>query len=522
MKSAGPIDAAVLEHAALAAALDPIITIDASGIILSASRSVRRVLGWEPEELLGRNVNVLLPEPHRSAHDGYLANYRRTGRTHILNRPRRFEALRKDGSLTLIELCVSRADIAGRDSPLFVGILREVGAAAPTEHAREEDRLRTQQHLTEQTAALRQAYERLRVADQMACIGTLAAGLGHDMNNVLLPVRARLSALRAARQRDRDAAHDLEQLAEIQRCVDYLQQLADGLHLLAMNPEADAAAETATTDLREWWSQTGVLLEKAVEKGIRLSARFDSRLPPVRIAAHGLTQAVLNLIVNASEAIRSMRRARGGRIDIAARRGGRREPNVVRLTVADNGPGMSPEVRRRAFEMFFTTKPRGMGTGLGLALVNRVVTQAGGRIEIDTEEGRGTAIALVLPAAGRGGARKRAGEAPQVHLDVSDGRVRSVVQQMLEAAGATIVSAGEATAADVWVVDAGRVAPTAVRSWRRRRPGGVLVLAGPPAARSANVWRALQPLIIEDMRDLAAIRSTIGRALHFEAGGTDT
>src|SRR5262245_2138527 len=86
-------------RAALAAALDPIITIDHRGVVLSASDSVERVLGWPPSELIGQNVSVLMPEPHRSAHDGYLRRYMETGQTNIMNRPRRFDAQRRDGTL---------------------------------------------------------------------------------------------------------------------------------------------------------------------------------------------------------------------------------------------------------------------------------------------------------------------------------------------------------------------------------------------------------------------------------------
>jgi len=109
--------------AAHSAALDPIITIDARGIIQSASDSVRRVLGWTPNQLIGRSVSVLMPEPHRSAHDGYLDRYSQTGYAHILNSARRFNAQRKDGSVFPIELSVSRADVPARNTPLFVGII---------------------------------------------------------------------------------------------------------------------------------------------------------------------------------------------------------------------------------------------------------------------------------------------------------------------------------------------------------------------------------------------------------------
>jgi PAS domain S-box-containing protein len=204
-----PADPESHSRAVLAAALDPIITINASGVIQSASDSVLRVFGWSPAELIGRNVSVLMPEPHRSAHDGYLARYAATGRTRILNHPRRLEAVRRDGSRFPIELSVSRADIPTMAEPLFVGIIRDLTRPRRPKGPRGASTTESQDLqslVTEQTRALEQAHLRLRLADQMASIGTLAAGLGHDMNNVLLPVRAQLNVLREA-SRDLYAAH---------------------------------------------------------------------------------------------------------------------------------------------------------------------------------------------------------------------------------------------------------------------------------------------------------------------------
>ncbi len=119
---------AVRLRALLAGMLDPVVTIDASGIIQDASESVRDVFGYAPGEIVGQNVKLLMPEPHASAHDGYLAHYRRTGETKILNRTREFEVLRKDGTRLVCELSVSRVDVPGEDGPLFIGSFRDVTA----------------------------------------------------------------------------------------------------------------------------------------------------------------------------------------------------------------------------------------------------------------------------------------------------------------------------------------------------------------------------------------------------------
>lgn len=111
-------------RALFASLLDATIVIDDHGTIHAASDSVRRVFQYEPAELLGRNIKILMPEPHHSLHDGYLANYRRTGETNIINRTREFEVVRKDGSKIAIELSVARADFPG--GRLFTGAFRDV------------------------------------------------------------------------------------------------------------------------------------------------------------------------------------------------------------------------------------------------------------------------------------------------------------------------------------------------------------------------------------------------------------
>ena len=110
----------------LAGLLDPVVTIDDHGEILFASDSVRGVFGYSPHELLGQNVRMLMPEPHRSKHDDYLARYRETGETWILNTIREFQAQRKNGQTFWVELSVARIDIPGRTQPLFTGSFRDI------------------------------------------------------------------------------------------------------------------------------------------------------------------------------------------------------------------------------------------------------------------------------------------------------------------------------------------------------------------------------------------------------------
>jgi two-component system sensor kinase FixL len=169
---------------------NPIITMNSGGIIQSASDSVEQVFGWTPTELFGRNVKVLIPEPRRSALDRYLDRYRHADLAKTLKRTRCFDAVRKDGTIFQIELSMSRADLPAQAAPFFIGIVRDVTQEIDVGTDSAGERLRLQHLITEQTRALATANLRLHLADRLASLGTLAAGLGHDTNNVLLPVRA--------------------------------------------------------------------------------------------------------------------------------------------------------------------------------------------------------------------------------------------------------------------------------------------------------------------------------------------
>jgi len=466
--------------AVLDTAVDAIITIDGQGIMQSVNPATERLFGYRASELVKRNVRLLMPEPYRGEHDSYLKRYLRTGAKHIIGIGREVQARRKDGSVFPVDLAVSEVE----PGKLFTGIIRDI----------------SERKLAE---------ARARETDRMASIGTLAAGLGHDMNNVLLPVRAHLNALKSGAGCAVDRSSHVDR---IEKGVKYLQQLADGLHYLAMDPEQDDDAQ-GLTDLHRWWSQTGALLSKAVPKHVDVSVAIPQDLPEVAVAGHALTQAMLNLIVNAGEAIpKNMERGRGSvhvwaKPDEAAQR--------VHLGVSDNGIGMSEDVQRRAFDMFFTTKPRGMGTGLGLALVRRIVDRAGGTIQLHTQLNRGTTFTLLLPAS------KHAASANAEHtaaaITIADGRAATMVANLAEFAGFSCSRVRAPGREDVWIVSPAAGMLRSAQSWRKRRPGGALVLFGRPV-RDVKAWRVLRPIVIEDIDRIDVIERALASAVELLHG----
>jgi signal transduction histidine kinase len=239
---------------------------------------------------------------------------------------------------------------------------------------------------TERTEELEKTAERLRLSERMASLGTLTAGLGHDMGNLLLPLDVRLELLLRA-----DLPLELhEHVVGIQKCARYLQRLSKGLRLLATDP-AGARME-ASTELRTWWNDAGMILKDVLPR----SVEFEHRLPDyecwIAMGRTALTQAVFNLVQNAGDALRE----RGtGCVHVSAE--SEPEGAWVTLSVTDDGPGMTAEVLRRCIEPYFSTKSRAVATGMGLPFVHGLVTAAGGRIQVDSTRGGGTTIRLTLP-----------------------------------------------------------------------------------------------------------------------------
>lgn len=478
-------------------AVDAIITIDHHGIIHSVNSATEKMFAYTSQEMIGQSIKMLMPSPYREEHDGYLANFMRTGVKKIIGIGREVTAMRKDGSIFPIDLAVS--SVPGEKEPLFAGVIRD---------------------LTER----RKDQERLRISDRLTAIGTLAAGLGHDMNNVLLHVRTRLKAL----QSDQLSTQSRTHIAEIHKSLAYLQQLTDGLHLLALNPE-DMEASEKTTDVAEWWKQVRPLIAIAVPKHVAFHDDVADDLPPVAMPPHQLTQAMLNLVVNAGEAIASAGISKSSRVQLnaCALSGGRE----VEWRVIDNGPGMTPEVKALAFDPFFTTKKRGLGTGLGLAMVWSVVKMAGGTVMIKSEVGKGTTVVLTLPAVVQSDKRVL-DETLLAVVSIADPRACSYISAMLEAAGLTVrrqlvQETGRDSLAKLWVLDEELAEAREIEAMVAQGNCVVLVgasaphkrIKGAPGKRALNRKKnAPGVFFVNNRNDPAALQDALARALELIRG----
>jgi PAS domain S-box-containing protein len=265
--------------------------------------------------------------------------------------------------------------------------------------------------LARRTNEVQLAERALARTDRMAAVGTMAAGMAHDIKNILMPLSARVDIVLADSELEGEARTDL---AVVVALIDHLREMARNLELFSRDPEQEGSE--GTTDLAAWWSRVKGLIESSLEPGkrhaqrwIRINPELPDGLPSLAIAPHRLTQAVLNLVHNARDAIVAAAPGGSGVGDhrgcITVRAEPGPAPAFVSLSVIDDGCGMDVETAHRSVEPFFTTKSRpgasgSSGSGLGLWLARAICDRSGGRLEIESESGKGTTVTLQIPVAG--------------------------------------------------------------------------------------------------------------------------
>ena len=270
---------------------------------------------------------------------------------------------RKDGSWGVMAVAHRRAtDMSDADVSFIQAVANVLGAVVA--RAREE-----------------QLEAQLQQSRRLESVGKLAGGVAHDFNNLLAVILNYADfALEAAT--DDAQRRDLEELSKAAtRGAELVRQLL----AFSRRRPVDAVA----LDLAEVVRDMEPMLRRTIGEHIDLRCWVASELPPTVIDPSQVTQLLMNLTVNARDAMPD-----GGRLTIQATE----VENGVRLIVEDTGAGMSEDTVAKAFDPFFTTKPPGSGTGLGLATVYGIVSQAGGTVSLDSEPGRGTRVTIDLPA----------------------------------------------------------------------------------------------------------------------------
>ena len=398
---------------------DALFLIDAEGRVTYVAASSQRHLGWKPDEMLGQSVfDFLHPD------DRELAGIRMN------------EALQRPGETVAAEVRFKHADTTWRImEAVGVNRLKDPSVGAIIVNARD---------ITER----RKLEEQLRQAQKMEAVGQLAGGVAHDFNNLLTAILGYCNLMIDDIPKEDPLRQDLEEIKSAgERAAALTRQLLAFSRRQMLQPQV--------VDLNALVRQLEKLLRRLISEDVELVTALAPSLPAVKVDPASIEQVLVNLAVNARDAMPD-----GGRLTIETSTveldssyvG--THPSVVpgryvMLTVSDTGQGMDAATRARIFEPFFTTKDQGKGSGLGLATVYGIIQQSGGSIWVYSEPGQGTSFKVYLPttestastrASDRGGDSAKKGWETVLLVEDEDA-VRALAREVLRRHGYVVLEA---------------------------------------------------------------------------------
>lgn len=361
--------------AVVASALDCVVVIDEEARVVSFNPVAERTFGRRQNEVVGCPIGDLIVPPHlRARHTAGFERYLKTGERHVIGKRVEVEAMRADGSVFPVELAITEVNLPGRR--LFTAYLRDLTPAR------------------EAAAEIERQRETLYQNEKLAALGSLLAGVAHELNNPLSIVIGQALMLRedTAAAASTDATGFSQRAQQIQVAAERCAKIVRSFLAIARQRKAERRKVavkdlvTAAVDLLGYTLKTS---------SVRVEQEIDPDLPALMGDADQLHQVVVNLILNAQQALDAG--AADKHVWVRATYAAAR--NAIVLRVADNGPGVPDAIRSRIFDPFFTTKPVGIGTGIGLAVSRGMIEAHGGSLALlpNAPGTIGATFEIVLP-----------------------------------------------------------------------------------------------------------------------------
>lgn len=349
---------------------DAMIVIDGNGVMQFFSSAAERQFGYTDDEAIGQNVSILMPNPDRSRHDGYLSRYRSTGERHIIGVGRIVTGRRKDGTTFPMHLSIGEMQSGG--APYFTGFVRDL----------------TEQQQTQ--ARLQELQSELVHVSRLSAMGEMASALAHELNQPLAAISNYMKGSRRLLAASADP-----NIAKIENALDRAaeQAIRAGQIIRRLRDfVARGETEKRVESLSKLLEEAGALgLTGAREQGVQLRFTLDPQHDQVLVDRVQIQQVLVNLFRNALEAMAHSPRRE---LNASNRPVG---DDMVEIAVSDTGSGFADDVEKSLFQTFFTTKETGMGVGLSIS--RSIIEAHGGRMWAETNAAGGATFRFTLPAA---------------------------------------------------------------------------------------------------------------------------
>lgn len=349
--------------------VNAVISINETGEVLSFNKAAETLFDYSSSEIVGENVNQLMPEPHATQHNDYIKHYLQTNEAHVIGLGREVEGLRKNSETFPMRLLVAELpkDINGKR--------RFIGSCVDLTHSKQQE-------------------EQIRRSQKMDALGKLTGGIAHDYNNMLGVILGYSEMIETM-------VHEQPELTNYIHEVQHAGERGAKLTKKLLTFSRQKSSENKIVSMNTLLQDSQLMLEKTLTVRVRLVFELEKELWPINIDNSDLEDAILNLSINAMHAIKG-----NGQVTYETRNEVINEIDAqqlqipagdyVLLSITDTGCGMNNETKEKIFDPFYSTKGE-LGTGLGLSQVYGLVQRSKGSIKIYSEEGHGSRFTLYFP-----------------------------------------------------------------------------------------------------------------------------